>query len=875
MRPRHLVSRLAASILAFCWNALPAAAGMDPHPMENGLNGLALSLRPLGRFETVMTITAHPDDEDNALLAEWARVQGVRAVLYTITRGEGGQNRIGPERGDALAALRTEELLSMHRLDGAEQLCGNAIDFGYSFSLEETLEKWGRDETLEEIVRAIRTVCPDIIVTLSWRGGGGGQHHQASGLLTREAFFAAAGPDRFPGHLEEGLHPWTAKKLYTRVLPWIAPPPGSENAVLEIPVGGYDPLLGMSPHQLGMMARSFHFCQEMNQPLALPGERASRLLLEESAVTADLPERGLFDGLADPLSNPGIPESIRSGLREIAESAYEARRALDIHRPEGVLEPLLQGLDAVRETMDELERGTMPGDVRQGWLVRLRHQEQRWREAVIKALALSFDPVADVGAVAPGGTVQMRLHAANRGAAAIEDAELDWVLPKGWSVRGGPPHPATMAGGETMERNAEITVPPGAEPTWVHWENHPTLERRVQRDGEPFGLPFRPPPVTARFAFTVDGRRIEWIKPAEFRYDDPFNVGIKQKEITVLPRLSVSVSPDVLAFPMRNADKRRTATVSVAHCGAEPAAARVRLEAPAGWLVRPKTADIELKPGETATVAFSVEPPEVAGEGVFEIAAAAETAGGRRYASGAVAVEYVHIQKRYVRKAAKIRALALGIEAPAARVGYIMGVGDEVPAALRQLGAEADLLDETALMRGDLSRYDLIMTGVRAYLNREDLRRHNQRLLEYVHNGGTLFVQYNKYEFNEGDWAPYPARVGRGRVTDENAPVRALIPAHSLFNIPNRLDGSVWEGWVQERGIYFLDERDGRYADLIASEDPFESNAGEKRGVLVEARYGKGRWLYCGLALFRQLSAGVPGAYELLANLLGLAANGN
>jgi hypothetical protein len=305
------------------------------------------------------------------------------------------------------------------------------------------------------------------------------------------------------------------------------------------------------------------------------------------------------------------------------------------------------------------------------------------------------------------------------------------------------------------------------------------------------------------------------------------------------------------------------------------ATAAASLKAPEGWRVSPASAPITFaRAEESITASFTITPPARVPSG--EYALTATVADGTHVSSdGYEVVEYPHIHRRHVVEPARTRVKAIDVKiAPGLRVGYVMGVGDDVPAAIQQLGADVHLIDERELASGDLSRYQVIVTGVRAYERRPDLRANNSRLLGYVNNGGVVLVNYNKLEFNDAQYGPYPAKNGTERITDENAPVEVLSPSHPIFNAPNKIGPRDWAGWVQERGTYFLAERDPRYVDLVRMTDPFPLNAGPKTGALVEAQYGKGRWIYIGLGLWRQLPAGTDGAYRLMANLLSLGRRG-
>jgi hypothetical protein len=386
----------------------------------------------------------------------------------------------------------------------------------------------------------------------------------------------------------------------------------------------------------------------------------------------------------------------------------------------------------------------------------------------------------------------------------------------------------------------------------------------------PFGVPFRPTPFKAAFTLALGGVDVRVERPIEFRYSDLF-AGEKRMELQVVPPFAVRVAPDIAVLPA-GTSASRSVQVTVTNNRKGSVTGTAALRVPDGWRATPASAPVAFtREDEDVTVTFAVAPKPGAAPGEFAADATVTATDGVSSALGYEVVEYPHIHRRHVVEPARTRVKVIDVKLPAGLlVGYVMGVGDEMPAAIEQLGAQVSLIDATELAAGDLSKYHVIVTGVRAYERRADVRANNHRLLSYVEAGGTLLVNYNKQEFNQAQYGPYPAKVGTERVTDENAPIEVLEPAHPVFNVPNRITPADWRGWVQERGTYFLAERDSHYVDLIRSTDPFPLNPGAKTGALVEAKYGKGRWIYLGLGLWRQLPAGTDGAYKLLANLLSL-----
>jgi hypothetical protein len=808
----------------------------------------------------------------------------MRTALLTMTRGDGGQNMIGPEIFEAIGIVRSAELMAMHRYDRAEQYFTRAYEFGYSFSVEETFQKWGKEEILADVVRIIRTVRPDVIGCMSPTGEGGGQHHQTTARLTIEAFRAAADPNRFPEQIKEGLQPWQPLKLYTQVRIGMGggrrrsdrPPP--EGAV-GMDTGQYDPVLGRSYYQMGAEARSMHRCQSMSQLRGLPGERISRWKLIDSAFEVASDESDLFDGVEMGLdrfkdfveSDEARAEFFLAGLDALKKSVHEASLAFDAQAPWKTLPPLREGLGIVRKLQQDVAASDLSEAARYELEHRLAVKEDQFVHAIALGHSLGFEPIADQGEVVPGSTFQVDVLVANPSPEPIEVSQVKLDLPDGWTqvVKDGNTSGRLMDDG-SLRASFEVTVPDDAEYSRPYWVRNDEVDRFDLLKPEYLGIPFSPPFVTAEVAFRSGDIETTIGETVQYRYEGPWVGTEKQKEVSVLPAMSLNLAPRVLVYAMGAADRAQAVSVNVVHKGEGEAEGSVRLEVPSGWTASPEEAPVRFKrKGEATTVAFEVTAPQSVAAGTYQIEAVGFL-GGREYREGYRPIAYHHIETRYIFRPSRAKVQALDIKVSPVKVGYVMGVGDDVPEAIRQLGAEVVMLDEKALSEGDLMQYDLIMTGIRAYLNREDLRAYNHRLLDYVDKGGTVLVQYNKFEFNEAQWGPYPIKVSRNRVTVEEAPMRILEPSHPLFNFPNKITEDDWKGWVQERGTYFIGDRDEIYRDLLASEDPWEYNKGEKKGILVEATYGKGRWLYTGLGFYRQLPAGVPDAYKFFANILSL-----
>jgi len=766
-----------------------ALAQLEPIPEDRGATGLALQLRKLGAGATFLHTTAHPDDEDNGLLVLLSRGRGLRTALLTTTRGDGGQNEIGPELFEAIGILRTEELMAMHRYDGAEQYFTRAYEFGYSFSVEETLQKWGKEEILADIVRLVRSVRPDVIVSLPPRGEGGGQHHQTSALLTKEAFRAAADPDRFPEQIAEGLRPWQALKLYSRSRVGFgprrqSPPKEDENArFVHVDTGRYDPVLGRSYYQMGLEGRTNHRCQGMGQLRAFPGSRDSVWRFEDAVIDVADEESDLFDGvemglgrLLDFVRGETGADFVRAGLAALQEDVNDANDAFDAHAPWKTLPALREGLGRLRKLRADITQSGLSDSARYELDHRLAPKETDFEKAIALAHGVTLDPVAARGELTRGSSTKLSVRVSNPSPVPIDVQSVSIQAPAGWVVarveknKDGenifPEIPSRLADNQTLEAPYEVTV--GAEaafdrPYWTRKD--PKVDRFDLLVPEDIGLPWRPPSLRAELSFRSGGVDVRLRRPVQYRYNGPWVGTEKQKVVSVLPLVSVTLSPGVVVFPTGADDKTRTVSVNALYKGTEEVKGTLQLEVPSGFRVEPREAPISFRrENEAVAVRFRITPDGNVTSGTYEVRAVARV-NGENFREGVQTIAYHHIQTRYLFKPAAAKVQALDLSVAPARVGYVMGVGDEVPTAIRQLGAELVLLDKDDLAEGDLSRYDVIMTGIRAYLNREDLRAYNHRLLDYVAEGGTLIVQYNKFEFNRAQWGPYPKKVSRNRIT--------------------------------------------------------------------------------------------------------------
>jgi LmbE family N-acetylglucosaminyl deacetylase len=871
---------------------------------DSGHIALGLALRKLSVSGTFMQTAAHPDDEHNALYAMFTHGMGLRSIDVQTTRGDGGQNEIGPELFQDMGVLRTSELLAAHRIDGAEQYFTRAIDFGYSFDPEEVIKKWGRKEIVGDFVRLIRTFRPDVVLTMNIQGRGGDRAHEATTVLTREAYRAAADPAMFPDQIHEGLLPWQAKKLYFTAgfggppggrggpaAPAAQPPqpPAPQIKLTPVNTAMYDALLGRTYAEIGSDARTSHKCQGMSglPPLAgiaggRGGGRGGGYQLVDSKIAGQLEktETSLFDGVDTSLvgiaqyAGPYSPEALTAGLAAIADAAKRAQSAFAAGNDASTAAPIEAGLMALRALRGKLRSLGLTDFARYEIDFRLKLKERDYEDAVLAAHGLTFDAVADDGLVIAGQTVKLSMLAVNRGASevSVTDVSIAGFDKPGVCAPGAVKKDAvyTCSANANLPKNAELTTPYFSDEYWKRPAN-PAID--IFKANVPFGVPFRATPFRVTFHVKAGDAEVTKELPIQFRYVKDLYNGDKRMELNVVPAFSVRVTPPLAVIPVGASAKpvEREIHVTVTNGTKGAAQALAALELPAGWKSIPPSVPLSFDhEDESLSARFVVTPPPHVKTGEYTLRAVV-TSGGLKFADGYQEIEYPHVQRRQIIKPAETALKAVDVRiARNVTVGYIDGVGDQVPAAIEQLGTKVAFIDQDEMAWGDLSKYDVIVTGVRAYERRTDLRAYNKRLLDYAAHGGTVIVQYNKMEFNRAEYGPYPAKVSGSRVCDETVPVKVLTPMHPVFNYPNKIGPAAWDGWVQERGLYFLGEKDKRYVDLVSMVDSYKDNPGEKLGSFVEARIGKGRWIYVGLGLWRQLPAGTDGAYQLLANLISL-----
>lgn len=868
---------------------LALAAAVSPlasqTPSEDrGAAGTWQKLLKLSTTASAMHTMAHPDDEHAGMVTRLSRKDGVRVAMLQLNRGESGDNAIGSELFDGLGLIRTEELLVADRYYGAdEQYFTTVIDYGFSKRLEEAFEKWGREAVLRDVVRLIRMSRPWVLISRfqgNERDGHG--NHQTAGLITQLAFKAAGDPTQFPDQIKAGLRPWQPFKIYVGVRedqPW----------TLRMDSGEYSPWIGESYENFGRLGYSFQRSQTGGRlaPRFGPSYGLYQRVGSRLETAADK-EEGFFDGietsirgLFKTLGRP-TPPGVETLLTAIDTSVKSAVAAFSVTNPSAVVPALATGLAATRDAALK-----SAGEPEAAFVLKIK--EQQFMDAMSTALGLdltalarpagvpdptgpfeAFMPPPTFDNVVPGDRFEIRTALTNRAPLPVHVTEIAIEAPTGWTISGAPAGGSIIAYNESALRRVEVSL---AED--VRIGSRPYFSRRSLRENEytlddpaEFGRPARRPAATAVARYVVNDVPVE-LRTTVRRREARLPYGFAIRELQVVPAVGVQVSPAAAIVPLDAKQKRVTLNVDVLNNQASGLQGHVALRLPSGWTSEPPRHPFAFaRTGERASFQFTVSVPSLDTRG-YDVTAVA-TANGEEYTEGYDVIEHRDLETRYLYRASTTEVRGVDVRtAPGLHVGYVMGVGDQVPAGIAQLGYQVTLIDEQTLATGDLSAFDAVMTGTRAYAVRKDLITYNKRLLDYAREGGNLILLYNTQELDPHELSPFPAELPQRaeEVSEEDSPVEILAPTHQVFTWPNKISSADFEGWVEQRGSKFWTTWDAAYTPMIAT---FDKGQAPQRGGWVWARYGKGHYTYFAYAFHRQLPYGVPGAYRLLANVLAL-----
>lgn len=818
---------------------------------DRGATGLMQLLKRLNTTASVLMIGAHPDDEDTALLAYLARGENARTAYLSLTRGDGGQNIIGPELGEALGVIRTEELLQARRLDGAEQYFTRAYDYGFSKTLAEAKSKWKEDVILCDAVRVIRNFRPLVVVSqFSGTSADGHGQHQFAGYISPIAVKAAADP----AQCSDAGPAWKVLKFYARHR-------GQGDPRLRINTGKYDPTLGRSYFEIAMEARSQHKSQEQGV-LELKGDQFSQLNLADSQATEERMFGGVDTSMIGIAVFTGNTEQRFIELAGQLQNTVTELSGIDIDDRSKLLQRLVSGYklayDAEWSTRNPSSKAFM------------KQKEVEFIEAIKLAAGIQMDAIAERETVAAGETFQVAIRTFLGNRAEVKVTEAILVTPTGWTVAKAEPPSGPNQGffrRETGDHAAyyNVTVAARERPTSPYWLVDIREGDMFRWYGEPRTKPFQDSVPRAEVTAEISGTKFTFDVPVEFRFADDVR-GEVRRNVNVVPAISVDLDQTLLIVPRSNKPQTRTLAMNLTSNSLKRVSgtASLNIEADVKWRIAPASKPFELaRKGEKMSMPFEITIPANTPHGKYTIAAIPDI--GDSFAPPSMKlISYPHIQThRYYRRSIT-EVQVIDLKTAPVKVGYIQGSGDRVAEAIKQMGFDIATISESELSSGDLSKYDTIVVGIRAYQVRPDVVANNKRLLDFAANGGTLVVQYQLPAYAQQNLMPYPAQMGP-RVADENASIKILDPLHPIVNFPNKITDADFTGWVQERNLYNFSTMDAKYTGLLESHDAGEA---ENKGGLVVADVGIGKYVYCSYSMFRQLPAGVPGAYRLFANIL-------
>lgn len=788
---------------------------------------ILLQLKKLNTLGTVLYIAAHPDDENTRLLTYLSKEKLYRTGYMSITRGDGGQNLIGNEQGIELGLIRTQELLAARRVDGAEQFFSRAYDFGFSKTTEEAFKIWDKEKILSDVVWVIRKFQPEVIITRfpeDSRAGHG--HHSGSAVLAREAFKAAADPNRFPQQLKAGVKVWQAKRIvWNSFIPQgNTPPPDA----IKLDVGAYNALLGKSYGEIAAESRSQHKSQGFGVPRGRGQAFEYFSHVEGTPATNDI-----FEGMNTSWSKLEGGQKVQGMIDQLISN-------YSITNPERSVPALITLYKEMNNLKDSY------------W----KTQKQKETLQLIEACSgLWLDATTTTGYAVQGDSVRFLFAMINR--------LLPSVTVKNISVEGfDTAYNQQLATNRNNAFAKTIAVPANKPITQPYWLEKEMSEGSFNvNDQLLIGNPESKPSYEAVFTLTIEGQDLNFTRPVRYKYTDPVK-GELYQPLTVLPAVTGRFTPEVVLLNT-NAPKSFDAITR-----------RQARNAPAVKAAVINTGNVDVKQLLTGNGIFPFEAKRKNTETqVTRAKLTFDNNGKPEEAKELRTVSYDHIPRLDYFHTPEVKLVVADIKTAGKRVGYIEGAGDKVPEALLQMGYDVVMLKEKDITAATLKNLDAVITGIRAYNVNDYLADKYEVLMQYIEQGGNLIVQYNTNNFagplRNSKIGPYPFAISRNRVTDENAKVTFLKPEHQVLNFPNKITDGDFNNWVQERGIYFADQLDPKFETVLAMNDPSEP---EQKGSLIIADHGRGKFVYTGLVFFRELPAGVPGAYRLLANIIALNA---
>ena len=865
--------------------------------IDRGAAGLWQSLKKLHTRASLIMVTAHPDDEDGGMLAYESRGQGARVALLTLNRGEGGANVMSANYFDGLGLVRTEELLAAGRYYGVDQYWTRVVDYGFSKTKAESIAKWTHDRVLYDVVRVVRMTRP-LVVTSVFVGGrtDGHGNHQTAGAMAQEVFTAAGDPNVFPDQIAAGLRPWTPLKDYART-PWFGNDDGKLATNVAIPEGDYDDVLGVSYVQIAREGLGHQKSQTGGGMIPKPGALSSTYHRFGSVVSAQDKEASFFDGInvalvgIATLAKNGKADFLRPGLERMNGLVEGAIAEFSASQPGKIAPKLAEGWKVTDDLIKEVKGSQLSEEEKYNVTFELDIKKAQFNNALVQALGLSVNAtlapdkepnplyVLFMGdpettrVIIPGEKIGVKVHAVSQSSEPVTLASVK-VKPtdeKDWSIKGSGDTSASMTGNKPVDLRFDLVVPENATYTRPYF-SRPDIEQSYYdiSDKRYLNLPLSPYPLEAWAEFQYQGVPVQ-VGQVVQSSERVTGIGEVLEPLVVGPAVSLNISPRAGIVPL---DAKKFTVSATIHSNIKgEGKGVVKLDLPEGWSSQPATAEFSTKAdGDEQSPTFEVTPRGLA-EKTYRITAVAHV-DGKEFREGYEVTGYPGLRPYYLYRPAVLRTSGVDVKvAEGMRVGYIMGSGDDVPTSLQSLGINVNFLTANDIASANLSNYDVILLGVRAYAARPELKTYNSRLLEYVKDGGVVIVQYNTPEFDH-NFGPYPYTMGENpeEVTDEASKMEILDPKNPVFQWPNPITQRDFEGWVEERGSKFLKSWDPQYVALLSTQDEGQQ---PQKGGLLYARYGKGIYIYNAYAFYRQLPEGVPGAYRLIANMVSLPKNPN
>ncbi|THV57263.1 LmbE family protein [Flagellimonas alvinocaridis] len=797
------------------------------------------NLQKLNFLGTALYIAAHPDDENTRLISYLSNHDKARTAYLSLTRGDGGQNLIGPELRELLGVLRTQELLAARNIDGGEQRFTRANDFGFSKHPKETLKIWDKDKVLGDVVWAIRNLKPDVVINrFDHRTPGSTHgHHTSSAMLSMEAFDLANNPNAYPEQLTE-TSIWQPRRVFFNTSWWFY---GSEenfekadkSKMMKLDIGVYYPELGLSNNEIASLASSQHLCQGF-------GRLTDRGSTDEyvELLKGDLPQgNSLFDGIDTSWSR------IKGGAA-IGNILYPIEKNFDFTNPSKHIPDLVKAYQLLQKVENEHWKTV---------------KSEELKKLLLACAGLYLEASSENASTTPGSTAKINIETINRSSQNITLKEIHLI---GATASIQPNK--VLKNNQKENFSMDFPVPNTANYSSPYWLNEPgTLGMYTVNKQDLIGKPETPDAFVARFVLDFNGIPINFDKPVVHRFSKP-DKGELYEPFVVLPLVTSKIDEKVLIFADASSKEIQVKVTA----GKDNVKGAVSLDHPAGWKVSPANIPFSIpQKGQEQSVTFTVTPPSSESEGKISPIVTVEN---QVYGKELVEINYGHIPKQSILLPSEAKVVRMDIQKTGEHIGYIMGAGDMVPESLEQIGYTVHLIDPNDIQQGALDKYDAVVVGIRAYNVVDDLKFKQPILFDYVKNGGNMIVQYN----TAGRWAeqfeniaPYNLTLSRDRVTDETAKVDIIASNNSLVNFPNTIKESDFDGWVQERGLYFPSEWSSEFTPILSMQDEDES---PKNGSLLVAPYGEGHYIYTGLSFFRELPAGVSGAYKLFANMLSV-----